>query len=345
MNQDQPQLTLDDSVKQVMQTLPPVIRAYLAEGRYTEVAKNMMTKYSLRIDQGGVLEREIMLLLMGVENPAEFIQTLTEEAKMDEQTIMSIMQDINTQIFVPLQEEMKKGGVSVPQSPKPVIPQLRPQTVVSPQRVAQPRPVNASVPRYSPPTPTPMGSYAPPLQSPMYARPITTPSPASVPQKNFTRPVQSVRPPVSSTLTRPAMITAPKPVDNGQLLEDHEEPHIEFKKAPTPLPVRNSYSVPRVPSDVPKREANPARVMPPPAAGFPKGSVPPNLPGAMPPSGIIPPGGRPTFMMPQMPAIPAPAVTSRPTPPAPPVLPQKTPAPPAPKSYSADPYREPVDGE
>src|SRR3989338_895098 len=126
MNQDQPELSLDESMKQVMETLPPVIRAYLAQGKYTPVAKGLMAKYGLRIDQAGVLEREIMLLLMGIENPDEFTKTLTEEAKLNKQSVDGITQDVNTQIFVPLREEMRKGSGKVEQhTPATGLPQIR----------------------------------------------------------------------------------------------------------------------------------------------------------------------------------------------------------------------------
>ncbi|HVB19823.1 MAG TPA: hypothetical protein VNF51_00845 [Candidatus Paceibacterota bacterium] len=112
MDQDKPEPTLEESIRQVIRTLPPVIRAYFAQGKYTIIAQNLMAKYGLRIDQGGVLEREIMLLLMGIDNPDEFIQVLAEEAKLDQKTITNIVQDVNTQIFVPLrEEEEKKGGM------------------------------------------------------------------------------------------------------------------------------------------------------------------------------------------------------------------------------------------
>lgn len=106
---------LDQNVAQVMKTLPSFLRKYLAEGKYTPIAKDLMAKYGLRIDQGGVLERETMLLLMGIENPNEFMQSLLEEAKLDQRTVSGIMQDINTQIFIPLRDEMRKG-------PPPVAP-------------------------------------------------------------------------------------------------------------------------------------------------------------------------------------------------------------------------------
>lgn len=119
MSQDQPELTLEESVKQVMQTLPPPIRDYLSRGKYTPVAKELMAKYGLRIDQGGILERGMMLLLMGIEDPAEFSKALVEEAKLDQQTVNGIMQDVNTRIFMPLRDEMRKGAEAI--APRPQI--------------------------------------------------------------------------------------------------------------------------------------------------------------------------------------------------------------------------------
>lgn len=119
MDQDQKELTLDESLAEVMQTLPPVIRTYLTQGKYTVVAKNLMSKYRLRIDQGGVLEREIMLLLMGVETPDEFTKALAEDARLDQPTVDGIVQDINNQIFIPLRKE-EEGGIMAPQQPMQV---------------------------------------------------------------------------------------------------------------------------------------------------------------------------------------------------------------------------------
>jgi hypothetical protein len=184
MNQDQPELTLEESIKQVMQTLPPIIRDYLTQGRYTLVARNLMAKYGLRIDQGGVLEREIMLLLMGIENPDEFSKALAEEAKLDQKTVNGIVEDINEQIFIPLREEMRKGPLA----------EVKPLQVP----VAQP-------PRHQ------------------------------------------------NVALRDALATitkkAPQPVESEKLLEDHEEPHIEFNKPPA-VP---SIVVPLPPPSAPNR--------------------------------------------------------------------------------------------
>lgn len=121
MNQDTKELTVEESIQQVMQTLPPVIREYLAQEKYTPIARAIMAKYSMRIDQGGVLEREIMLLLMGVDDPSEFTRALSEEARLDQETVASIVQDVNTQIFGPLRQEEEKQSrqALVQQNKKP----------------------------------------------------------------------------------------------------------------------------------------------------------------------------------------------------------------------------------
>ena len=114
MNNDTKEPTVEESIKQVMQTLPPVIREYLAQEKYTPIARSIMAKYQMRIDQGGVLEREIMLLLMGVDDPSEFTRALSEEAKLDQDTVAGIIQDVNAQIFVPLRQEEERQSRNAP---------------------------------------------------------------------------------------------------------------------------------------------------------------------------------------------------------------------------------------
>ena len=256
MDEDQKELTTEESIKQVMQTLPPVVRAYLSQGKYTEIAKNLIVKYNLHPDQGSILEREIMLLLMGIEDPDEFTQTLVGEAQLDEKNVDSIVQDINTEIFLPLQEQMKGESEKLT---KPTMPPASWKESVPPP--PRPQQINATVPSYAPSSLAGAGSVSGPR-----------PAPQSV------APVQKVAQVISM------------PVQNEKLLEDREEPHIEFNKT----------------------------------------SVPPNLPGVMPQPVISetkPPATIPTINPPiQKPVQPPVQIPSI-------------------KSYSVDPYREPIDEE
>jgi hypothetical protein len=256
--------TLQESIAQVMQTLPPFIREYLLQSKYTPVARGLMSKYQLRIDQGNVLERELMLLLMGIENPTEFTKALIEEGRISQETVNNLVKDINAQVFIPLrkqEEELSKNKAS--QQIKPVVPSVpaRPTAFASQQRPAAPSPHIAPLP-------------------PKMAMPIAKGSLADAVRKAI----------------------APKSVDAERLLADHEEPHMELTAtAPAPVPAKPESAAPIIE----------------PAPPLPKtpSSVPPVAPVAQP---------------------------TTPTPAMPPLTPKAPPPPPI-TSYSADPYREPID--
>src|SRR3989344_6758561 len=137
--------TLEDDIKQVLAEVPPPIRAYFASGKVETVAKDLMKKNQLHIDQGAIVEREIILLLLGLKDPTEFTQALAQEAQLDQQTVNGIVQDVNDQIFVPLREEMqKRGDITQPAKPpevaKPALSSVAPVVTMPPP--APPRPMN-----------------------------------------------------------------------------------------------------------------------------------------------------------------------------------------------------------
>jgi hypothetical protein len=308
-----------------MRSLPPPIRHYLGQGKYSVVAQSLMTKYALHVDQGSILEREIMLLLMGIENPNEFVQTLGEEAKLDQQTIKGITEDVNAQIFIPLREEIRKAPIT-PTRTVPVRPVPSPRVTIPPPSYARPNPIAPPTP-VPPPLPTPTPTPPPPAPrrieippSSMYIQ--ANPRLPSRPSQSASSMLNRIPPPVPKppTPARPTLQPNPinrisvnrlsqnspvaptqkpiqgpaKTVSTNRMLEDHEEPHIEFK---TSLP----------------------RVVPPPS----------NLPGTIPPQ----PKPIPFSTAPSAPA-------ARP-------LPQKQPVPPpvSRPPNSPDPYREPIEEE
>ncbi|MEK7144248.1 MAG: hypothetical protein AAB794_00080 [Patescibacteria group bacterium] len=262
MNQDQSTLTFDESVAQVMRALPPVIRDYLVQGKSTVIAKSLIARYGLRVDQGGVLEREIMLLLMGIESPEEFTQALTEEAKLPQQTVSLLMQEVNTQIFIPLREQIRSGGVVQPQKSAATSAAPRP-TAPMPMR-----PVSIPIPKY----------YAPPPQSPAYFRPDNKPTPSPLVSNIAPLPPKVVMPRVPGAPS----VEAPLVLNGGgqasvNLIEPKPEIHHELPPPPpVPAPLTPpTPPIPPVPAETPLRQAL-------------RAVAPQDLSGAMPPPDIIP---------------------------------------------------------
>ncbi|MBU6321462.1 hypothetical protein KGO04_02895, partial [Patescibacteria group bacterium] len=115
---------LEASIKEIMPTLPPTVRAYLGSGKYSQVAQGLMRQYGLHVDQGGVLERELMLLIMGLSTPAEFVEHLQNEAYIPADVTRAITDAVNQQVFIPMRDEMRgaagQGGGAPMAAAEPV---------------------------------------------------------------------------------------------------------------------------------------------------------------------------------------------------------------------------------
>ncbi len=202
------ELTLEENIRQILPTLPLPIQKFFEQRKLGEISRLLMERYALHIDQGAVLERELMLLLIGLETPDEFAEALYAELPISKQTVRDIITDINQEVFVPLREEMKKGAPA-PSARPPASSEATVGTAKATQGTADLRSVLASVTREGR-----LASLNP------------APSP------------QPPRPSLKATEG-----TAP-----SRLLEDHEEPHIEFHKtAPPPTNLPGAIYHPPIP--------------------------------------------------------------------------------------------------
>ncbi len=168
MNAEQNEPTLEESLKEVMQTLPVPIRQYLSSGQYSIVAQRLMQKYGLRIDQAGVLERQTMLLLMGINTPEEFSQALRTDAQLTEGVVNGVIGDVNQLIFVPLQAQMR-GESSAVETMKPT------------QSVPQASPIAPSPATLPDIAPLPPKHALPPFSTGGPLRPVASEPPVTLP--------------------------------------------------------------------------------------------------------------------------------------------------------------------
>ncbi|MDP1706986.1 MAG: hypothetical protein Q8L30_00275 [bacterium] len=261
---------LEKDIQQVLADAPQPILDFFAARKTEGVTRNLMHKYQLHVDQGAILEREIILLLLGLEDLNEFSDTLRKEGQIDPQAVSNIMLDVNDQIFVPLREEMRKGPPTevkhaevkppqaqsvAPQEPRASV--LQPRTTIIPANPnLPPRPAEASG----------VGGLRPAVASGVGgSRPAQTPSitPKYVPPKKYFH-LQNNKIPTAPPQFRQGYDGHSKAGDGSltsinpaKLLEDHEEPHIDISER--------------------------VQVVSPPTIQHKVYEPPPNLPGAMPP--------------------------------------------------------------
>ncbi len=280
--------TLENDIKELMKEVPAPIRAFFASGKVEVVAKNLMQKYRLHVDQGAIVEREVILLLLGLKDPTEFTKTLAEEARLDQQTVNGIVQDVNAQIFVPLRGEMRKG----PQ------PQAAPASSASwrtTQGTAQGTARPAVLPQLT--TIIPANPNLPPR--PVEAYGVVGPRPAQtlasvpryVPPKKYFNLQNKIPPPINPVQPKPQIIS--QTIVSPKLLEDHEEPSPSLKatEGAAHLDIINKVQGVSSPTtETPLRQA--LRTI-----------LPENLPGAMPPPLPTPPP-KPEPVVPSVPITP-----------------------------------------
>ena len=168
---------LADDIRAVLGEVPPPIRAFFASGKIELITKVLMHENGLHVDQAAVLEREIILLLLGLQSPAEFSHALESDGHIERATVQVIAHEINEQIFIPLREEMRKGGavsasVSAP-APSPAAPPPQP-------RVQTPPPSYGAPPPPPPSQPMPAPSPRPMLPPPQVFVPLPPPAPSIV---------------------------------------------------------------------------------------------------------------------------------------------------------------------
>ena len=99
-----------DSEKKILQEkfdlLPEELKNAITSvevgGRITKKKK----KYSLRIDQSGILDEEIIRVMVGITHPDLFLNKLKGRLGINTKTVEDIVRDLNTEVFLPVRKSL-----------------------------------------------------------------------------------------------------------------------------------------------------------------------------------------------------------------------------------------------
>lgn len=249
------ELTLEESIQQILPSLPVPVQNFFKEDRVGETARLLTERYALHVDQGGILEREIIRALLGVRGPDEMAEDLYEKLPISGQTVQDIIKDINQEVFVPLREQMRKGPAASAPTPPPPPPRL----VNAGAPSIAPRPVSGTQSsshfhlenKITPPATGPsQGSVMPKLVPP--PRPLN-PAPTAPGERSALRDALAAI--TKTPLPSPKAMEATAKTPSDRMLEDHEEPHIEFHQA---APQQTAPLPPNLPGALPPKVSAPA---------------------------------------------------------------------------------------
>jgi hypothetical protein len=128
-----PELTLQDSIALLIQQVPAPVRNFILY-ELNNKTEELMLRYKIHVDQGGILENELLLMLLGQEEPTEFVSAL-EAAGIPSQVVQSITNDINQEIFMKLRAA--ETAPVVTQNPQVAGSPIQAPSLVTPPNTAQ----------------------------------------------------------------------------------------------------------------------------------------------------------------------------------------------------------------
>lgn len=93
-------------IKKRLAELPESVRRAIKNINYTTQVQSLMQKHNLRLDQAGIVDREIMLVLLGLEHPDKLFSNLMQEGGLSKDVATAIAEDLNEKIFKAIRHEL-----------------------------------------------------------------------------------------------------------------------------------------------------------------------------------------------------------------------------------------------
>jgi len=99
---------LRDEIQKRLSTLPAVVRDAIATIDIEKQLRAVSDNHKLHVDQWAILENEVMLTLLGFQEPVKLPANIQREVGVDAETAESLANDINTIVFEPIRQELER---------------------------------------------------------------------------------------------------------------------------------------------------------------------------------------------------------------------------------------------
>ena len=157
---------LDPVAQEQFDSLPKLVQDVIVNSNWQLSIRDIIQKFNLRIDQGGVIENEVSLVMLGFQDADDFLDNIMREAALTKDVALSLEREVNSVIFAPLRAalmvEMEKSSApKTKEIPAPVPEETRDdilKQIEDPEEIAlpkiTPRPIVAPTPSVTPTEPT-----------------------------------------------------------------------------------------------------------------------------------------------------------------------------------------------
>lgn len=128
---------IKDGIAVLLNQAPQPVQDFILN-KLSTLTLDLTVEYALHLDQGAVLERELLLMLLGQVSPAEFSNIL-KESGIPSADVRSILDELNEQVFKKLlKEEIHKSDSASVQRVQSEVPLMKIETTVPTPTPQQP---------------------------------------------------------------------------------------------------------------------------------------------------------------------------------------------------------------
>lgn len=101
--------TIQEQLAERFESLPKSVQDAVTSADVEKKLRALSQKHKLHLDQWVLLENEIMLTLLGIEEPENMSKNIEREVRVTPEVAQNIVNDIAVLIFAPIRESLQKG--------------------------------------------------------------------------------------------------------------------------------------------------------------------------------------------------------------------------------------------
>ncbi|HVM73672.1 MAG TPA: hypothetical protein VMU13_02210 [Candidatus Paceibacterota bacterium] len=99
---------LNAKLAERFKALPKPVQDAINSADVEEHLRSLATTHKLHLDQWQLLENEVMLTLLGFQNPAELQQSIKDDVGVTDEVATALAADISQVVFEPIREELER---------------------------------------------------------------------------------------------------------------------------------------------------------------------------------------------------------------------------------------------
>jgi len=101
-------MTTEEILKEQYQNLPQAIKDFIKSSNFDVKMQTITNRLNLNLDEAAVLENEIIMVLIGLSHPKDFVENLCREMAIPNEKGREIAKEVNNEIFLAIREMLKK---------------------------------------------------------------------------------------------------------------------------------------------------------------------------------------------------------------------------------------------